>query len=416
MPQLEVTAMTFGPFGVGHLEGKTVMVANTAPGDIVEIEMASDRRDYARGRLQQVIRPGTARRDPPCAFLPRCGGCDWQQIAYADQVRLKGELIAAEFRRGLGIEIDPVDLVTPASAEFGYRSRIRLRTGAGGQLGFYELGSNSFVPIDRCIVATPDLRLPDELVRILGKRCREIELVGGVSGQVIVAYLDGPPRNSDVTHAGRIVASDSHTSGIVLRAEGKRQVIGDATIRLEVEPGCELEADADLFSQVNREQNLRLVATVIEMAALAKGSRLLDLFCGAGNFSLPAARRGAEVTGVDTDDLSVGAARRNAEKAGFASARFFGMRAAETTQFLMRARYRPDVVVIDPPRTGAADLMDLIARLRPERAVYVSCDPSTLVRDLRTLSDRHYEISRVQAFDFFPNTHHVEVAVLALLT
>ena len=89
MPQLEVTAMTFGPFGVGHLDGKTVMVANTAPGDIVEVEIASDRRDYTRGRLKQVIRPGTARRDPPCVFLPRCGGCDWQQIAYADQVRLK---------------------------------------------------------------------------------------------------------------------------------------------------------------------------------------------------------------------------------------------------------------------------------------------------------------------------------------
>jgi 23S rRNA (uracil1939-C5)-methyltransferase len=416
MPELEVTAITFGPYGVGHLDGKTIMVANAAPGDILEVELASNRRDYALGRLQAIVKPGPARREPPCAFLPRCGGCDWQQIAYADQVRLKGELIAAEFRRGLGIEVDAVNLVVPAPAEFGYRSRIRLRTGADGGLGFYELGSNAFVPIDRCMVAAPHLRLPQELAKTLGKRCKEIELVEGAQGQVIVAYLEGSPRANEVASALRIVESDSNTAGVVMRGDHARQVVGNATIKLEVEPGYEIEADADLFSQVNREQNLKLVATVMEMAAIDQGSRLLDLFCGAGNFSLPAARRGAEVTGVDTDELSIAAARRNAEKAGFSSARFFAMRAAETTQFLTRARYRPATVTIDPPRTGAAELMGLIAGLRPQRTVYVSCDPSTLVRDLRTLSAHGYKITHIRAFDFFPNTHHVEVAVLALLT
>lgn len=408
--------MTFGPFGVGRLEGKTVMVANTAPGDLVEIEVVSQRHDYAIGQLRQVIQPGPARRRPPCPFLPRCGGCDWQQIEYPAQVRLKGELIAAEFRRTLGLEIDAVNLVEAAPAEFGYRSRIRLKTGANGQLGFYELGSSSLVPIDNCMVAMPRLRLPHELVRLLGRRCAEVELVTSDRGQVIIAYLNGAPSTSEIACAQRIAESDPLTAGIVLRGPGGRHVVGDANITLRLEPGCEVEAEADLFSQVNREQNLKLVAAVMEMAELGEGSRLLDLFCGAGNFSLPAARRGAAVTGVDTDELAVAAARRNAARRGFRSAQFLAMRAAETARFLRQAGYRPDTVIIDPPRTGAPDLMNAVARLQARRVIYVSCDPSTLVRDLRALFARGYQMARVQAFDFFPNTHHVEVAVRALLT
>ncbi len=416
MAELEITAMTFGPFGVGRLEGKTVMVANTAPGDLAEIEVVSQRRDYALGRLKQVIQPGAARRWPPCPFLPRCGGCDWQQIEYSAQVRFKGELVAAEFRHVLGIEIDAANLVEAAPAEFGYRSRIRLKTGADGRLGFLEQGSSSFVPIDNCIVAAPRLRLPHELVRLLGRRCAEVELVAGDRGQVIIAYLDGAPRAAEMVCAKRILESDPVTAGIVLSGSGVRHVLGDASITLVLEPGCEVEAEADLFSQVNREQNLKLVAAVMEMAELGGGSRLLDLFCGAGNFSLPAARRGATVTGVDTDELAVAAARRNSARHGFRSAQFLAMRAAETARFLTQARYRPATVIIDPPRTGAPKLMEVVARLQAKRLVYVSCNPSTLVRDLRTLVARGYQIARVQAFDFFPNTHHVEVAVQALLT
>jgi len=408
--------MTFGPFGVGRLDGKTVMVPNVAPGDLIDVEVISQRREYSIGRLKEVIQAGPIHRQPPCQFLPRCGGCDFQQIEYAAQVRLKAQLIAAEFRHGLVIELDEAHLVEPAPAEFGYRSRIRLKTGVGGRLGFHQLGSNSLVPIDRCMVAVPGICLPDELVRLLGRQCTEVEVVAADRGQVVVAYLDRAPRPSAVAAAHRIVTSDRYIAGIVLRGEAVRRVIGEATIKVEIEPGLELEVDADLFSQVNRDQNLKLVASVMEMAAVSDGSRVLDLFCGAGNFSLPAARRGGEVIGVDNDETAAAAARHNAARSGFRSAQFLAMRANETAQFLRRAHYQPSTVIIDPPRIGAPDLMDLIADLRPQRLVYVSCDPSTLVRDLKIVSTRGYRTARVQAFDFFPNTHHVEVAVLALLT
>ena len=162
-----------------------------------------------------------------------------------------------------------------------------------------------------------------------------------------------------------------------------------------------IEIDADLFSQVNRAQNVKLVATVVAMAAVRAGMPVLDLFCGAGNFSLPLARRGARVTGVDADALAIAGAQQNAVRMGFKDAQFIAMKATETARFSERAHYRPELVIIDPPRTGAFELMEAIARLRPRAVIYVSCDTATLVRDLQSLAANGYEVSRVRGVRFF---------------
>ena len=408
--------MTFGRYGVGRIDGKSVMVPQAVPGDLLEVALTSERRDYAIARIERIVRAGASRREPPCQYLPRCGGCDWQQIDYPTQVALKAQLIAAEFRHVLGIELDAGGLVEAAPSEFAYRSRTRFKTAAGGGVGFHEAGSNSIVEIDRCMVAaTPD-RMPMALAAALGRRCIEIEVVSDRDGEVQVANLAKAPGSAEVSRAYQVMRGDGIIRGIVLRGGGGRLVVGDAKISFELEPECVIEIDADLFSQVNRAQNLRLVATVVAMAAVGDGTAVLDLFCGAGNFSLPLARRGARVTGVDADALAVAGVQHNAARMGFKEAQFIAMKAAETARFFERARYRPDLVIIDPPRSGALELMAAVARLRPRAVIYVSCDTTTLVRDLQSLCAYGYEIDRVRAFDFFPNTHHAEVAVHALLT
>ena len=416
MPEIEINAMTFGPFGVGRHDGKAVMVAGAVAGDVVDVEIVSERRDYAVAKIREVIRASAERRVAPCPFLPRCGGCDWQHIDYAAQVRFKGEVVARELSHALNIEIDPVGLVEPAPAEFGYRSRIRLRVGAKGVLGFYEAASNTIVEIDSCMVAEAGLRMPLHLARSLGKRVEEIEVVRDGAREVQVAHLKKPATEEDLRRARNVLESDSEIAGIVLRSGTHRATVGDTAIAIELEPGLSLEVDADLFSQVNRAQNQKLVASVMEMAAIHEASALLDLFCGAGNFSLPASRRGARVTGVDDDAGAIAAASRNAARLDCRDAQFIAMKASATADFLHRARYRPDVIILDPPRTGALDMMDPIVKLRAPSVIYVSCDVTTLARDLRVLADARYKINRVRAFDFFPNTHHVEIAVHALLT
>jgi 23S rRNA (uracil1939-C5)-methyltransferase len=416
MPEIEISAMTFGPFGVGRNDGKAVMVPGAVAGDRLLVEIVSERRDYAVAKIREIVSASAERRVAPCQYLPRCGGCDWQHIDYRAQVRFKGEVIARELGHALGVEIDPVGLVEPAPAEFGYRSRIRLRVGAKGVLGFYEAGSNTIVEIDSCMVAEAGIRMPLHLARSLGKRVEEIEVVRDGAREVQVAHLKKPASEEEIRRARHVLESDGEIAGIVLRAGTHRETVGDPAISIELEPGLSIDVDADLFSQVNRAQNEKLIASVMEMAAIHESSAVLDLFCGAGNFSLPASRRGARVTGVDDDAGAIAAASRNAARLKFRDAQFIAMKASATADFLHRARYRPEVIILDPPRTGALDLMEPIIKLRSPSVIYVSCDVTTLARDLRLLAGAGYKINRVRGFDFFPNTHHVEIAVHALLT
>ncbi len=409
--------MTFGPYGVGRVDGRSVMVPHSVPGDLLDVTIQSEHRGYAIGRIARVVAPGAGRRPPPCAFLPRCGGCDWQHIEYHEQVRLKAQTVVHEFRHALGVDLDAATLVEPAPSEFEYRSRVRLKVGRRGAIGLYESASNRMVEIDHCLVADCRLESAARLARVLSRDLQEIEVVRqSEARQVLVAYLKEPAVGEQVRGVRRFLESDPSTAGVVLRAGESRTVVGDAEVAIEIEPGVALRSDADLFIQVNRPQNQKLVRAALEMAVPEPQCSMLDLFCGAGNFSIPAARRGAQVTGVDAEAAAVAAAERNAQRLGLAGTRFVAMDARELVAFLHRARSRPEIVLLDPPRAGAAELMESIMRLRPARVVYVSCDVATLARDLRMLCAEKYRINRVRAFDFFPNTHHVEIVAGAVLT
>jgi len=390
------------------------MIPAAVPGDLLEIEIRPEKRDYALGSIVRVLQPAPERREPPCPYAYRCGGCDWQHIQYDAQARLKARVLAAEFRHGMGIELNPVGLVEPAPAEFGYRSRVRLKTRPDGEIGFHHPGSNSFVAVEACLVAAPPILAAARLAGALGRNCAEIEVVAGQDGEVLIANLTEAPGAFE-----RKVARDSlenGISGLILRCGAIRELFGEVGIRYEAESGCVIEADADLFSQVHRAQNLKLVAAVMQLAELSHDMRVLDLFCGTGNFSLPAARRSARVVGVDHDELAIDVARTNAKRMGLEGTQFIAMRALDGVHFLLRSGYCPEVVILDPPRAGAAYLMGSIARLKARRLIYVSCNPSTLVRDLRQLMLKGYQIRIVRGFDFFPNTHHIEIAASLVLT
>ncbi|SRR5579875_3833818 len=416
MATIEIEDLTLGPWGVGHLDGRAVMVPNTAPGDLLEVEIESERKGYAIGRIERIVRAGDHRRVPPCPFIPRCGGCDWQQLDYPAQLAAKARLIASEFARALSVELPVDDLIEPAAEEFGYRSRVRFKVGAGGEVGFHAAASNRIVPVDRCIVAAAPISVPTRFAAVFGRRCREIEVVAGDHYQVVVAHFDSRPTPEHIAQARETLAGDFIVRGLIVRGGGARELIGKTGITIELEPGLILEVDADLFTQVNRAQNRKLIAAVMASAAIAPGDEVLDLYCGAGNFSLPAARRGARATGVDADELAIAAARRNATRLTLEHAQFIAMKADALASFLGRARYRPSLVILDPPRAGAAELIKLIAALRPRRVLYVSCNVATLMRDLKPLVHAGYRAGTVRGFDFFPNTHHVEVMAEMLLT
>ncbi len=407
--------MTFGPCALARLDGKTIMIPGAVPGDVVEITTSSEKRDYALGAIVRIVQAALPRREAPCPYASSCGGCDWQHIQYDAQTRLKAQVIADEFRHLLGIELDPDGLVEPAPVEFGYRSRVRVKTGAGGTIGFRHPGSNSFVPVEACLVAAPPLAAAAKLAAALGRRCAEIEVVAAQRGEVLIASLASAPGSFE-RKVARQMTADGFIAGLVLRCGAVRESFGDVRTACEAEPGCVIEADADLFSQVNRAQNLKLVAAVMQLADLSADIRVLDLFCGTGNFSLPAARRSARVLGLDHDALAIESARNNARRLGLPHADFIAMRALDGLHFLRRSGFRPQVLMLDPPRAGARDLIEPIVKLGADKLIYISCNPSTLVRDLRQFMRSGYKIQTVRGFDFFPNTHHIEILASMVLT
>ena len=413
--QVQVSAMTFGPCAIARVAGKTVMIPAAVPGDVLEIKTQCDKHDYALASIMRVVQPAPERRQPPCAYVSRCGGCDWQHIRYNAQARLKGEVIATEFRHTLGIDLNTEGLVEPAPAEFSYRSRVRLKTGSGGKVGFYHPGSNRFVPVEACLVAAPSISAAARLAGSLGRKCSEIEVVAGQHGEVLIAYLTQAPGALEHEIARRMI-DHGIIAGLIMRAGNRRDLFGEVRIACEIEGGCLIEADADLFNQVNRAQNLKLVEAVMHLAEVRPGMPVLDLYCGTGNFSLPAARRGAHVIGIDHDPRTIEAARSNAKRMGLERTQFIAMRAADGVRFLRKSGYSPEVLILDPPRAGAAQLIDAMTELRARMLIYVSCNPSTMVRDLRRMMLKRYKMQVVRGFDLFPNTHHVELVASLLLT
>jgi len=201
--------------------------------------------------------------------------------------------------------------------------------------------------------------------------------------------------------------------GAILAGGDGRHVVGDPHLRVAVESDLAVEVPADAFTQVHPEANLLLVATVLELGAFRAGLRALDLYCGAGNFTLPLARRGVHVTGIERAAVAVAAARANAGRLGLDP--IFVCDAVEPA--LARLAPSPlDVVVLDPPRAGAAEVMEPLAARRAARLLYVSCDPATLARDARALVGRGYRLGRVQPIDLFPQTYHVETVAEFVLT
>jgi len=232
-------------------------------------------------------------------------------------------------------------------------------------------------------------------------------------GVVLVAALDAAPGDRDVGVTEELLVREAAVRGAVLRGGGTRRIVGDPTVRVEVEPDLALEIPADVFSQVNPAANRLLLATVLAFGDFRAGERVLDLYCGAGNFTLPLARRGARVHGVERDAVAVAAAEANAARLGLTTARFT---CAPVARALARVTEAYDAVVLDPPRAGAGDVLDALARLEARRVLYVSCDPATLARDARALGAYGYRVARVQPVELFPQTFHVEAVADLRLT
>jgi 23S rRNA (uracil1939-C5)-methyltransferase len=391
---MEITIERILPGGLGlaHAEGKTVMVALAAPGDRLRVQIDRVKGNVSFASIEEILTPSPLRVEPPCPYFGRCGGCDFQQMNYQAQLEAKVEIIKDCLRRLARIENIPDFQITAAPNPWHYRSRAQWQYDAVRQkLGYFESGSRHVCDVANCAVLAPQLENALENLRarmqegLLPDSARDFRAVVGDEDVSISPPLDGK-RVADIS----------------------RTIHGE-TYRL----------NAESFFQTT---DVLLPDLIDAAIGGANGETALDLYCGAGLFTLPLARRFKHVTGVESDNAAVSFACDNLANAGLTNAEvvnsdvgvwFEGVRRGDSAKVSERSatalRGQIDFVLLDPPRTGAESrVIAGVLGLKPRRISYVSCDPATLARDLKKLIAGGYNLNSISAFDMFPQTHHVE--------
>jgi len=414
---VEIERLTYGPDALAHHGRCVVFVPFAAPGDRAAVVTRERRRGYVRADVHELLDAGPRRTGPFCDVFGRCGGCQWQHVDTEAQREAKRAVVAEQLARLGGLRDVAVDPVRTAGPDRAYRGRITLAV-AGRRVGYHRARSHDVIEIDTCPIALPPvagaIRAVAEWVSGDAPAMTAIELVSGPHGVVLICDLATAPTEGARAAAEAWCGAAPEVQGLVLRVGPQRLVVGDAIVHVPLESDLHLEVPADVFSQVNPAMNPVLVATVLELAGLGAGATVIDLYAGAGNFALPLARRGAVVLAIEASKLAVDAGRANAARVGVPNVRF--VRGDVAAALADAPRGHLDLVVLDPPRRGAAPAIAPITRHRPARVVYVSCDPATLARDARALVTAGYRLGRVQPLDLFPQTYHVETVAAFELT
>lgn len=437
---LTVEKVVAGGLGLGHRsDGMVVLVPGVLPEEQVVVQVRHRRKGFLEGDLLEVEKASPDRVAPICPLYGSCGGCDFQHVSYPAQLRLKQEILAQHLVRGrLVASLAEASALLgepmPSPRSQGYRLRLRLHLDKLGRVGFYRLHSHEVVPVSQCSIARDGINRVlatlghSPCLRDLFAHTNEFEILQSPAADVCVLLLDfaRKPRPVDLALVRGASEQLTGVGEVLLRVAGQGLFSGDgllkdmpehAMIRLTLPAGkgqepVALAVEPGGFYQVNQEQNEQLIGLLLDWAAAGMEQRVLDLFCGVGNFSLPLARQASQVAGMDLQGAAIRSAKRNASLNRLDNVDFTKMDAAAGARFLAGQGARFDLLLLDPPRTGCREVLPQVAALAPETIIYISCDPATLTRDLGDLLALGYGIKKMRLFDMFPQTSHLETMVL----
>jgi 23S rRNA (uracil1939-C5)-methyltransferase len=402
--ELEIEKIVFGGEGFGRCDGRAIFVPFSAPGDRVRAAITRVESSWARARLESLVVASPARRPAPCAHFGVCGGCQLQHLEHAAQLDAKRAFVIEALKRIGKIEF-PGEIGIRSARELGYRSRAELQIArdesGAAKLGYFAAGSHEVGLVEQCPILAPELE-------------REL-------GRVNTGAVHVPPNAARVhMAAGDRGAKLVFTDETDVALSPVRENVDDDASRSSRErieqrvAGFDFRFDARSFFQANRS----LIDELVKVAVGERnGSIAIDLYAGAGLFSLPLARRFASVTAVEGDEAASALCAENAHANGVTNVRCEARAVEEWLALAAKngaapgsaVRMRPDLVLLDPPRSGAGrGVLEGIVHLEPAAIAYVSCDPATLARDLRRLVDRGFRIESIEALDMFPQTYHVE--------
>ncbi|GBR76767.1 23S rRNA (uracil(1939)-C(5))-methyltransferase RlmD [Candidatus Termititenax persephonae] len=423
--------------GLIRREGRVVFVPGLVPGDTAEIEIIADKKNYLLGRIKKIIEPSPDRVPPACRHFGVCGGCSLQHYAYSAQLRWKENFVAQSLRRLAGLTV-PLSPIVPSEAVWAYRNKAQLPFGSGGTVGFFQMNSHSVVDLQECPIQHADFWRIAEGFRRLARE-KKIPIYNEKTHRGILRYL--VIRRSDYLReilVGLVV--NCRTFG--LRPEIKRlveeinkklltykivsvvaninqkktnkildekieNILGSGFITEKI-GGFLYKVSLNTFWQVNTAQAEKAYQQIKAWCDMPDVN-ILDAYCGVGTIALSVAERSAQVLGVEEVPQSVKDARRNAENNGVANVRFIQGKVERQS---LAALGSPRLIIVDPPRRGLdPELISKILQIKPEKIIYLSCNPASLARDLKLLSV-DYQVREIIPYDFFPQTTHVETLVL----
>lgn len=429
-----ITKIVNGGYGLSAAsDSRTLFVRHALPEEKVEVRVTDERKRIRFGHVVAVHEPAPGRINPPCPYYGRCGGCDFQHADYQTQLQLKAtiidELLSSTVDESGG-SAEAIQPVVESPEPFGYRQRLRMKIDTRGNPGFTHFRSRKTVAVKRCLLAAEPLNLclsqvsADDDFRRLASSTDEFELLLNPLTNLVALrfFLRRPPRPADRNRARSLSRAVSTVDRIFFWGRnfvqegpyGRGEAQQDKSIGFEFrgDPPIRLYWEVGGFSQVNLAQNVRLIDLVLRLAEPDPEDRILDLYCGMGNFSIPLARHSGQVLGVEGQRSAVRSAARNGELNGCNNCNFVTGNVAEACRDLIAGQDSFETIICDPPRSGMAELVDLVGRLARRRIVYISCDPATLSRDLQRLAAHNFSILSVHPVDMFPQTHHIETVVM----
>jgi 23S rRNA (uracil1939-C5)-methyltransferase len=414
---VQIEKPVYGGAFLARMEGKAVFVPLTLPGEQARVRIVEDKRGYATAEADEIVAPALERVSPKCPYFGICGGCDYQHTDYESQLRLKQAILHETLERA-GVRAAE-EITVLAGDPWAYRNRIRLALDAAGNPGYRGRRSHAVIPVSQCPIAAPMLieaaiAFADEQRKIAPTlRPTEISLFCNADQTALLASIF-------VAHRAKVRLDDLGRAlkervpaleGLELVVEGRKgqqpqtdSRWGATSLTYHV-AGCDYRVDHGAFFQVNR----WLVDALVERVTAGRSGKLAwDLFAGVGLFARNLAARFERVIAVESAPAATEALGANLKGTTGEAHRM------PTLDFLRRRRktMRPDLIVVDPPRTGlGAETTSLLASVEAPAMVYVSCDPATLARDLHGLTNSGYTIGSITLADLFPQTFHLETVV-----
>ncbi|MBD5118040.1 MAG: 23S rRNA (uracil(1939)-C(5))-methyltransferase RlmD [Clostridiales bacterium] len=425
-----------GGEGVARVEGMAVFVKGALRGERGSVLIEHIGHSAAWGRIAKLLEPSSARIGPDCPYYGACGGCQFRHMAYEEELEAKRRRVEDALRRIGGADV-PVSVIHGAENTRRYRNKVQFPV-ADGAIGYYAGRTHKVVDIDDCLLQ-PELdtlcraavkgwmerfRVPAYDERSGKGLIRHLFLRTNSTGEVLCCLV---VNGKKLPHEGELMdalrAAAPTLAGVVLSVNTRKTnvILGNEFRTLwgrdwleETLCGHAFRLSVPSFFQVNRAQTEVLYRRALDFAALTGAETVVELYCGIGTISLTLAERAKRVIGVEVVPQAVADAKENARRNGLADkTRFECGDAGDLAAKLEREGVRPDVVVVDPPRKGLApEVVDTIAKMGPDRVVYVSCDPATLARDVKRFGELGYVPARAEAVDLFPRTAHVETVML----